>query len=403
MKFKQFANPILFLSDAPDQHTGLARIARDLATLTATSHRFRVGYLGRGSIGDRRMPWTSYSYPADTGGWGEEYVANVWRNFSDGEDGIIFSNWDLSRLGWFLRPEHMREDIAAFLGPQRTFAKWIYTPVDSVGPNNTTLPVEMAHAAMGADRLIVPSEWAAGVVGRHRPDVEWLPHGIFTDTFHPIPQAKQTLGIPASSIMIGCVMANQARKDWPAAMECAAALMQKYGSERFGMWCHTDMELGGHSYWNLLALAADYGVGGCVKITTNLTDHQLALHYSACDCTILPSACEGFGYPIAESMACGTAAVVTNYAAGQELVEEGCRVDPVAYRVDTQHNVKRAVLSGYGFAAKVEQQVELKKGDEEYRGEQLVELVRHLDWRKLKHQWLRWLHQGLVGGGVTAA
>ncbi len=94
-------------------------------------------------------------------------------------------------------------------------------------------------------------------------------------------------------------------------------------------------------------------------------------------------------------MACGTACVVTDYAAGQELVPEDCRVKPVTMRVDTIHNVLRAVLSGYGFASAAVNQIEKKRADPEYRGEELRSGVEHLSWDRLKHSWISWFRSGI--------
>jgi glycosyltransferase involved in cell wall biosynthesis len=186
-------------------------------------------------------------------------------------------------------------------------------------------------------------------------------------------------------------MANQSRKDFPAAFECFATLKHHYGND-FKAWLHTDVPL---RYWNVYALATDYGVTDCLTVTSNLSDESLSMLYSACECTFLPSAGEGFGYPIAESMFCGTACVVTDYGGGAELVPADCRVSPVTYRVDTQHNCRRAVLSGYAFAEKVKEQVQRKKDDWECRAKEIAYSVNHLNWNNLKHLWVSWLKAGL--------
>jgi glycosyltransferase involved in cell wall biosynthesis len=302
----------------------------------------------------------------------------------------VWSLWDLSRQLWFGQPQTVRPDLAKFLGEGRNFRKWAYTPVDSTGPDEHGLPMGMAAAAMGYDRLLAASEWGANVLRRTRPDADWIPHGIWMDKFQVKPQAKILLDWDGF-VTVGCNMGNQARKDWPVAFECASLLKQEYGN-RFKFWAHTDATI---RYWNLAGLAADYGVGDCTELTMDLNDEQLAQRYSACDCTILPSGGEGFGYTIAESMACGTACVVTYYAAGQELVDEDCKVPPVAYRVDTMHNTRRAVLSGYGFANRAGAQIERKQIDWEGRGQEVRERVGHLDWEKLKPVWTRWLLEGI--------
>jgi glycosyltransferase involved in cell wall biosynthesis len=197
--------------------------------------------------------------------------------------------------------------------------------------------------------------------------------------------------VDENTVMVGCVMSNQSRKDFPAAFEAFNRLKQEYGNH-FRAWLHTDTTL---RYWNVHALARDYGVGDCLEVSSSLNDSQLACMYSACSCTILPSGGEGFGFPIAESMACGSPCVVTNYAGGAELVEESCRINPIAYRVDGVHNVLRAVLSGHAFAMGAIENIEKQRADKAGRSEELVHSVSHLFWPNLKSEWEKWLRLGI--------
>jgi glycosyltransferase involved in cell wall biosynthesis len=386
--------PILVLSDAPEEPSGLARVARDTADLLVSMPEFRVATLGRGAVGKRGYSWMQYSYPANGGQWGEQHIETVWEDFSGGQPGIIWSNWDLSRLLWFSQPRGTGTALETFLGAGRGFEKWLYTPIDATGPSGSTLPVVPTASAMGFDRVIAASEWGRDVLVRSgRADADWLPHGIWFDRFVRTPNAKDLLGWEGK-IVAGVNMTNQARKDWPAAFEACAVMANHYGN-RFHAWFHTDVT---EHYWSFNALAADYGLGaGCVTLTTSLTDHQMAVHYSGCDVTLLPSGGEGFGYPIAESMACGVPAVVTDYAAGQELVPlDACRIRPVAYRIDTQFNVRRAVNSGYAFAQAAIAAIEWMAEDPIGRAEQLRYEVSHLDWTNLQHPWRRWFKEGLT-------
>jgi len=390
LQFKQFANPILITSDAPELLTGLARDGRDLATLLCSMPEFRVAYLGRGGMGRRQYPWTSYQYP-ELGGWGEDYLPSAWTDFSGGEPGIILTIDDASRRLWFAQPVGLPEDLQRFLGPGRNFLKWGYFPVDSTGPNGESLPLGMAAAVSGYDRVAAASEWGQGVLARSgRPDADWMPHGMWMDAWKPVEGARELLGW-ADRVVVGCNMANQQRKDWAAAFMCCADLKEYYGNKLL-FWAHTDQLT---NYWSLQALAADYGLEDSIEITLSASDKQLALHYSGCDVTILPSAGEGFGYPIAESMACGVACVVTGYAAGPELVEEECRVRPIAFRVDTIHDVLRAVLSGHAFAVAAKEQIERKRADREGVAERMRAQVEHLGWDRLQHVWKQWFLRGL--------
>jgi len=342
-----------------------------------------------GGAGRRKFCWTQYSFP-DNGQFGCDVIPQFWNDFAGNEPGIIMSLWDLSRMMYFGQPQGLPEPLARFYGPGRNFERWGYVPCDGTGPNEVSLPVGMQGAAMGYDRILAASEWGANVIRNTRPDCDWIPHGLWMDKFKPMPDARKILGWE-DSVVLGCNMANQARKDWPVAFECARILKADYGN-RFKFWAHTDVLV---RYWNLYALAADYGVQDCLEVTVDCVDEQLALRYSACDATIVPSGGEGFSFCTAEAQACGTSSIVADYAAAQEIVPDECKVFPVAYKIDTSHCVRRAVLSGYGFASRAKQQMERKQNDWDGTVEYFTKRVSHLSWEHLQYPWRRWLLEGI--------
>lgn len=390
-RFRKLGNKILFFSDRPEDLSGLAKISRDLASLCCTMPEFKVGFLGRGSQGMSKFPWTTFSYPESTGGWGHQYLAGVADDFFGKDYGIVFTNWDISRLGW-LTGQGLPDDLAKAYGSGKNWEVWAYPPVDSCGVSGVGLGVEARYTLSAFKRVLAPSEWGANVLrASGRPDADWIPHALNLNTFKPDPEARKKLGWNENDVIVGMVATNQARKDYPVAFECLSLLRKQYGN-KFRAWVHTDTML---RHWNIAALAADYGIGDCLEVSLRATDEELAMRYAACDCTILPSGGEGFSYTTAESLACGTPQIVADHAAAQELVEELCRVRPVAYRIDTIHNVQRAVLSGHAFANAAFGQIEKKREDSEYRSEQLRDQVQHLSWDKLKTVWERWFREGL--------
>lgn len=394
LKFKALGNPLLIISDNPSGLGGLARHCRDVAALAATLPEFRVAVLGRGEGNRHRFPFTLYSYP-EAGGWGEGFLRGAWEEFSCGEAGVILTLDDASRRLWFAQASAAPPELQEWLGPGRNFLKAGYFPVDSTGPGaDGGLSLEGRHALAGYDRVCAASEWGREVLRNSgRSDADWLPHGVW-DSFTRVGKAKEILSW-TDRIVLGCNMANQARKDWAVAFDCAARLKAEYGN-KFLAWFHTDTAI---KAWNLWALGMDYGISNCVELTTLANDEQLAIRYSGCDVTILPSGGEGFGFPILESLACGTGCVVTDYAAGQELVEEDARVAPIAWKVETPHNVRRAVLSGAGFARAAQGMIEKARGDEEGRAQELSASVEHLRWDKLRWLWERWLRSLISEGG----
>ena len=97
--------------------------------------------------------------------------------------------------------------------------------------------------------------------------------------------------------------------------------------------------------------------------------------YNRCDIFLFPSRLEGFGYPVAEAMACGKPVVATNYSSLPELVDEGlggflCPRDDVDAFVERIRQLavepaRRACMGAYN-RAKVEQVFSLRQTIDNY-------------------------------------
>src|SRR5262245_46008718 len=155
--------PILFLGDAPHLPTGLGRIGRDLATCVSQLPEFRVGYLGRGGFGSSQLPFAQYYFP-EAHQWGEAYIQPVWRDFAQGQRGIVFSIWDASRLHWLANPAGIGGSLEEFLRGG-SCQRWGYFPVDSrgVGGGLTALS---ADTVRHYDRVLAYGRFGADVLGQ---------------------------------------------------------------------------------------------------------------------------------------------------------------------------------------------------------------------------------------------
>lgn len=396
--------PILLLSDAPDSGTGLGRIAKDLAALLSTMPEFRVGTLGRGGHGSRKLPWIQYTFDERLQ-WGEEILPAIWKDFAGDGDGVIFTIWDASRLSWFSLPEYLPEGPTKTLLMGNNIRRWGYFPVDSHGPEQR-LSI-MSQAVLGGyDRILAYSKYGKRVLENSvvptEAGIDFIPHGLDLDVFYPkdISSGRKYLGVNDTVTLIGCVMTNQARKDWGVWAQTARKLLDI--NPEYMFWVHIDIL---ERYWSLPALIADFYLANNVKVTQNLSDEVLAELYSACDLTILPSLGEGFGYPIAESLACGTPVIHHDHAAGHEImptygqeqamnipgiirtgVLEGCN-----YRLDTLHNIYRPVLDPQEWANEI-------LSFDYNRPSSLIEAteaVKHLSWGNLAPVWKNWFRSGL--------
>lgn len=389
--------PLLILGDSPDQTTGLARIGHDLAWLLSGMPEFQVGYLGRMGVGKAHFPWVSYSFPA-TAQWGEDHIQNAFEDLSQGRKGIVLTVWDATRLLWFADPMGMPERLQKFLASGAA-ERWGYFMQDSEGVRAGHLPLTAAHVMSKYNRVLLASKWGCEITKRtlpDHPDVDWCPHILNTERFSPVDRmyARAHWGVDEREVLIGCVMANQERKHFPAIFE-ALATMRGTTAGKPKLWVHTDKlaPIPGWGYWNLEALAYEYGIGDSVIFDVmQRTDKDMAMCYSACDATVVISGGEGFGYPIAESLGCGVPCVSGQYGAGGELTSHA--VVPFAHRIETQHNVRRAYYKTSDVVMGLEAAVDgVRSGD--FEKEWAQEQVAHLSGAKIGKVFQKWVRRDL--------
>lgn len=357
--------PILFLGDSGDLRTGLARIGRDLASLTSSLPEYRVGYLGRGGIGAVELPYAQYQFDVKHGFGDIDLLDRVWRNFTYGEErGIVFAIWDASRLGWLSCSEWAEKHR----GKTKLL---IYAPVDSAGPHGRLTATE-SNILAGFDEVLAYGEFGSEVLSKTlgRP-IDWIPHGLDTAVFQPRDRmgARIAMGVSANQKLMGCVMTNQQRKDWGLAAQILAGLRDWHA------WWHIDTV---ERHWNIGELISSYGLSDRVTLTFSGTKDDVAMSYlySACDVTILPSS-EGFGFPIAEALACGTPVIHSTYGGGNWRVVEGIlSVQPVAMRLEGAWNTMRPVFDAEHWIAAVEHWAAFDR-------EKCRASVEHLRWEQL--------------------
>lgn len=393
--------PLLILSDAPTSGTGLGRITRDLAVrVHANLPEFRVGTAGYGGTYSAKLGFPQYQL--DMENWVIHNLQEIWEDFSDGEQGVLMTIWDASRLLWLSRPENCRIPQLAKWLQKRPFKLWGYFPIDATGPNDKLTGV-LKYTIEGFDRVLAYSKWAEDILRRtltSRPILDSLanlPHGIDTSVFYPRPRtvARHGFGerigartqkgkfysVSDDAFLIGIVATNQIRKDWPLGIQVAAEIAK---TRKIALWCHVDQLERHHS---IPALLTDYGLTSD-SIVTNvpLTDEQMAYCYSAFDVTFGIGAGEGLGYPIFESLACGTPCIHGDYGGAAEHMPFVMRVTPREYRMETPYCCVRPVFKVLDWCNAVW---------ESTRPTNTVSLPVHLDWNNLWPRWADWFRRGL--------
>ncbi len=378
------AIPLLILSDSPSCTSGLARITRDLALRIHEdlSDVYEVATVGYGGPGSRKLPFREY-HLHNIEGWLVPELPAIWEDFTGNAGGILFSIWDMSRLYWLGNPSTCRIPFLRQWSEQAKMEKWAYHAIDAEGPNGK-LSHSVAETMKGFDRVLDYSAFSCRITG----NTEHLPHGIDTSMFFPRDrrEAKKTfrqsgfLSLKNDSFLVGIVATNQARKDWALGIQTAKILLDRGLDVR--LWCHTDVI---ERHWNIASLIVDYGLVGRTVITTNrYTDEQMAWMYSACDVT-LGIGPEGFGYPIAESLMCGTPCVTGRYGAQAEYVPPELLIEPEAFRYEGPYCSKRPVYDPMSWATLAHR----------VAGE-TVSRPLHLGWNVLWPLWKEWLLRPLT-------
>ena len=377
---------LLFLSDAVSCSSGLGRITRDLA-LRVHQHLgdvFEVASVGYGGSGSVSIPFKEF-HLHDVNNWLVPELPAIWLNFAGEEEGILFAVWDLSRLYWLGAPQTCPVPYLRKWVETAKIKKWAYHAIDAEGPNGG-LSTRVAQTMKGFDRVLDYSAFSSKVTG----NPEHLPHGVDTAIFYPRDKqaAREGLvragftGLKPDSLLIGVVATNQVRKNWQLGMETCRILLDR-GHDVY-LWAHTDVL---ERYWSIGNLIADYGLQGRAAVTTlGYTDEQMAWMYSACDAT-MGIGPEGFGLPLAESLACGVPCIAGSYGGQAAFIPKSMQVEPIAYFYEGAFCSRRPVHDATKWALRVEMNLEKEAA-----------LPDAFDWNgpTLWSAWRRWFEGGLT-------
>lgn len=381
--------PFVTYSDGPRLPSGLARITRDLTErLYAEQEALGIQVL---QVGYDPLPGPAVAWPLwsaanlDTeGDWGADLINRAWyHEFGTAERGVLFTVWDPSRCYPLLATKFCE-------------ARWGYFPVDASNIHGS-LGGPMREAVAHYDRVLAYGRWGSEILATIRPKVPYLPHGLELDLWdYHQPQRLLEAGEAIlqrrdGEIVIGCVATNQPRKD--LAMYCATIAELRRRGHKVRGWLHTDRMV---RTWSIPQLLEDFGLGKRVTVTLQLTDLELAACYALCGATIAPGLGEGFGYPIVESLGCGTPAIHGRYAGGIELVPlNAWQVPPVNFRVEGLYGLQRPLFDPTDVANAVERALDWKRNDERVCQAYCRGQVGYLGWDQLWPRWRSWFKQGI--------
>ena len=383
---------LVIVGDSPDGPTGLGRIARDLRQRLTTDPELDVDVHAIGwEVGPAWGGDDRYLGHQDTETWGARVLTEWWPAHVDHrEHGIVLSIWDPARC-FGLRDARVG----------RNARWWGYFPIDAWNVHQT-IAGPPADAVSHYDRVLAYGRFGARVLqGTRAEAVPHLPHGIDPTVFYPRigEQASwEILGeilaptVTPRSTLIGCVATNQPRKDLGLLCQAVARLRQT--DPTIKLWLHTDREV--TAAWSIPQLLGDFGLSRHTVVTTLLQDWQLAACYSYCAATIAPGLGEGFGYPIIESLACGTPVVHGTYGGGTDLVPCPDWVFPERdTRLEGAYALARPVYHAEDVVNAVQRALDWNRRERQVVQEYCVGAVAHLHWDRLWPHWATWFREGL--------
>lgn len=309
---------ILFCGDSPTVDTGFGVVSKNLlGRLQQMGHEiYAMGINHYGDPYDQRV-YPYPIYPVDKGSLDLMYgYQKFWHIEQQVQPDLIFFLNDPWVIQKYLdaRPETGR------------YVKMLaYYPTDA-GP----MKPEWVKMLGELDAQVCYSNFAERVLiesnNNKRPkNLYQIYHGVDTNTFRPVNQAEARiqLGIPVDGFVVGMVARNQGRKRFDLLAKGFANFAKD--KKNVYLYLHTALHDAGYDIGDL---ARQFNLDkGQLILTEDLTPSRgvparmLNLIYNTFSVNALISTGDGFGLPVAESMATGCPQLVSGHSCLQELVE----------------------------------------------------------------------------------
>lgn len=168
-------------------------------------------------------------------------------------------------------------------------------------------------------------------------DPIYVPHGVNTETFHPMPkdEVRAATGVDPDAFLIGVVAANKgrpSRKSFQQIFESFRYFRERH--EDAVLYLHTNVDPDYSQGEDIRALTASMQLPDDSVLIADqyrqmfnpLSPAMMARVYNTFDVLLAPSQGEGFGVPIVEAAACGVPAIVTDFSAMKEVCGAGWKV-----------------------------------------------------------------------------
>lgn len=262
-------------------------------------------------------------FPGVGGVFGDEHLVKHAKRFFDGDprNGLVTTLMDV----WVLDPRWME---------QINVASWVPVDHEPAPPRVVKFFVDTGAVP------IAMSKFGQAMLGRLDP--LYVPHGIDTSVFKPVPKAsaREECGVPQDAFLVGMVAANKgrpSRKGFSQAFQAFARLAAEH--ENAYLYLHTMVGADTAQGEDIPALleacnipqervmiADQYRV-----LFDPYSSESMAKVFSTMDVLLNPAMGEGFGITPLEAQACGVPVIATDFTAMREVVEAGWHVKHQPY------------------------------------------------------------------------
>lgn len=311
---------ILFVGDSPTVNTGFGVVSKNLLK-QLHNHGHNITVLGINAFGE---PYDHEEFPYDIYPCEKGSVENLygyfklWQIAEKVQPNLIFFLNDPWVVDKYLqaKPPNMRLSYTKMM---------MYFPIDAA-----PLKKEWMKTLEKMDAAVCYSHYAEKVLldsndGVPLKNLHQVYHGVDTSIFRPLVQtaARTELGLPVDSFIVGMVARNQYRKRFDILARAFAEFAEDKPNAK--LYLHTFLHDVG---FDIIDLSKQFHLGDKLILTENIdnpahgiTSDTLNIIYNTFDVNALISMGDGFGLPVAESMATGCPQLVSDHSCLKELVE----------------------------------------------------------------------------------
>jgi len=195
------------------------------------------------------------------------------------------------------------------------------------------LAMQGLRRAQHSGMILADSTWTKrtliDALGLDKERIIVVPLGVDAERFHPgpVPDAfRDRYGLPVENEYFLYVGSEDPRKNLALLLHAFARVARTAPHVRLikaGAAHHASERK------HLERLAEDLGVRLMVRFLDHVAEEDLPLLYRTAAVCVLPSSYEGFGLPVLEAMACGTAVVCTAAASLPEVAGDAAQLTPL--------------------------------------------------------------------------